>query len=95
MKSEGKSKVNVNLIVDDYTNRVLGVIKEKYGLKDKGEALCTFADMYGDDFVEREVREDAAKRIIESCDAHIKKYGYKGMSDKELMNLLGITKNDL
>lgn len=86
-----KGKVNVNLVVDDYTNRVLGVIKEKYGLKDKGEALCTFADMYGDDFVEREVKEDAAKRILEIHNKHMKKYGFKSMTDQELKDLFEVS----
>lgn len=82
--------VNVNLVVDDYTNRVLGVVKEKYGLHDKGEALVKIAHAYGHDLVEEEVREDVVRRVIESCDAHIKKYGYRKMTDKELAKLLGV-----
>jgi len=79
----GKS-VTVNLEVDEYTNRVLGVVKEKYGLKDKGLALNKFAEMYGEEFVEREVHEDVIKEVIDSCNRHIKKYGFRKMSTKEL-----------
>ena len=52
----GRAKtIAINAKVSDYTNRVLGVIKEKYGLRDKGEALDKFADIYGDEFVDKEV----------------------------------------
>ena len=39
--------VTLNLHVDAYTNRVLGVIKEAFGLKNKSEALRKFTEMYG------------------------------------------------
>lgn len=32
----------MNLKVKGYTSRVLGVVKEKYGLRDKGEAMVKF-----------------------------------------------------
>ena len=83
--------VNVNLTVDDYTNRVLGVVKEKYGLRDKGEALVKIAHSYGHDLVEEEVSEDYMKKMIERCDSHIKKYGYRKMTDKELDKLFGVS----
>ena len=79
--------VSMNVKVKDYTGRVLGVVKEKYGLKDKGEALDKFAEMYGDEFIEREVKEEVIKEIFESCNRHIKKYGFRKMSLKELDKL--------
>ena len=79
--------VTVNLKVDEYTNRVLGVVKEKYGLRDKGDALNRFAEMYGEEFVDREVKEEVVKEVIESCNRHIKKYGFRKMSIKELDKL--------
>ncbi len=82
--------VNVNLTIDDYTSRVLGVIKEKFGLRDKAQALVKFAHLYGDEFVGEEVKEEVVKRIIEDCDAHIKKYGFRKMTEKELDKLLGV-----
>ncbi len=55
---------NLNVLVDEYTNRVLGVIKEKFGLKDKGEALNKFAHMYGSEYVDAEVREEVVRSIL-------------------------------
>ncbi len=82
--------VNVNLSIDDYSNRVLGVVKEKYGLHDKGEALIKIAHSYGHDLVEEEVREDVVKEMIEIHNAHIKKYGHKSMTKKELDELFDV-----
>ncbi|MCR4369176.1 MAG: DUF2683 family protein [archaeon] len=77
-------EVTVNLKVKDYTSRVLGVVKEKYGLKDKGAALDRFAEMYGDEFVEPQVSEEAVREIIESCNRHVKKYGFRARSVAQL-----------
>ncbi|MDO8428414.1 MAG: DUF2683 family protein [Candidatus Diapherotrites archaeon] len=77
----------MNLKVSEYASRVLGVVKEKYGLKDKAQALEKFAEMYGEEFVDREVREEVIKEVIESCNQHIKKYGFRKMSVKELDKL--------
>jgi len=76
--------VAINIKVDEYTSRVLGVVKEKYGLNDKGEALDKFAEMYGEEFVDKEVKEEVIKEVIESCNRHIKKYGFRKMNIKEL-----------
>jgi hypothetical protein len=81
------SEVKVNLQIEGYTNRVLGVIKEKFGLKDKGEALDKFTDMFGEEFVEKEVREDIVNDVIKGCEEHIKKHGFKAMSEREFKEL--------
>ena len=81
------STVTMNLKANEYTSRVLGVVKEKYGLNDKGQALNKFVEMFGDEFVDREVKEEVIKEVIASCDRHIKKYGFKPMTTKELDEL--------
>ncbi len=80
----------MNIRVNDYTRRVLGVIKEKFGLKDKAQALDKFAELHGDEFVEQDVSEEMAREVIRSCDAHIKKYGFRKRSLKELAELCGV-----
>lgn len=84
------STVNVNLVIDDYTNRVLGVIKEMYGLKDKGQALVKFMHLHGEEYIEPQVREEYAKQVIEGCEAHFKKYGIRRMSEAELNKLFKV-----
>ena len=83
-------QATLNLHVDDYTNRVLGVIKEMFGLKDKSEALKKFADMYGNQILPKEVSEKMTRSIIQKSKTHAKKYGMKKMSLKELDELTGI-----
>ncbi|MFH1750191.1 MAG: hypothetical protein ABH863_00780 [Candidatus Micrarchaeota archaeon] len=82
--------VNMNLKVSEYTARVLGVIKEKYGLRNKDEALDRFAEMYGEEFVEPEVREEVIRDVLRSVDQHVKKYGLKPMTMRELDELCGV-----
>ena len=79
--------VTMNLKAEEYTSRVLGVVKEKYGLNDKSQALNKFAEMFGEEFVDREVKDEIIKEVIASCDKHIKKYGFKTMTTKELDKL--------
>lgn len=82
-----EATVNVNLHIDDYTNRVLGVIKEKYGLKDKSQALMYFAKMHGKDLVDLdslEVKDEFIRETLKMSADHIKKYGFKKSSIAEL-----------
>ena len=80
--------LTMNIKVKDYTNRALGVVKEKYGLRDKGDALDKFAEMYGEEFVEPEVKEEIIREVIESCNRHIKKYGFRSRSVKDLRKII-------
>ncbi len=81
--------VSMNLRVSDYASRVLGVIKEKYGLRDKSQALEKFADMYGSEFVEPEVSDEYVKKVLKIEEGHIKKHGFRAMTDKEMDKLFG------
>lgn len=83
------NEVTVNLRVDKYTNRILGVVKEMFGLKDKGEALTKFVHIYGDSLVDIDANEDVCKEIVASCNAHIAKHSFRKMSVKELDKLSG------
>ncbi|MFH0905772.1 MAG: hypothetical protein V1824_00365 [archaeon] len=83
--------VNLNLKISNYGNRVLGVVKEKYGLKDKSQALERFIDMYGDEFVDREVREDVILDAIKTVE-EMKKKNLKPTSMEELRKICGLKK---
>jgi len=83
--------VTLNLRITEYGNRVLGVIKEKFGLRDKSEALARFIDMYGEEFVEREVREDVILDVIRSV-REMEKRKLKPVSFDELDRLCGLKK---
>jgi hypothetical protein len=70
--------------LDDYANRVLMVIKAKFGLKDKSEAINKFVEMYGDELVEKEAKDGYLRELLKIEERHFKKYGNKAMTIKEL-----------
>ncbi len=85
-----EESISARVELGDYSNRVLGIIKIKYGLKDKSEALNKFIELYGNDVLEREVSEEYIKKIIIIANNHFKKHGYKKMSLQELDKLSGV-----
>jgi hypothetical protein len=53
--------------IDDRTNRVLNIVKAKYGLKDKSSAIELVAKQYETELLEPELKPeyiDKAKRIV-------------------------------
>ena len=80
---------NLRANISEYTNRVLGVIKEKYGLRDKSEAIDKFAQMFGGEFVEPEIKEEVLQEMIKACEEHHRKHGNRRMSLEELNKLCG------
>ncbi len=82
--------VHARMSLNEYTNKVLNVIKAKFDLHDKSEAMDKFAEMFGDEIVEKEADDKFVKDVIKSCEQHIKKYGHRKMSLDELDKVCGI-----
>lgn len=82
--------ISARIELDSYSNKVLAVLKAKYGLKDKSEAINKFAELYGDEIVEKKAKEEYIKEMIKGVNEHIKKHGYSPMSSKELDSLFGM-----
>ncbi len=49
--------------IDENTNRVLNVVKAKYGLKDKGEAIQVVVERYIEEEDEPELRPEFIEKI--------------------------------
>ena len=79
--------ISARIELDDYSNRVLAMIKAKFGLRDKSEAINKFIEIYGDNFIEKEANDDYIKKVILISENHTKKYGKRKMSLKELNEL--------
>jgi hypothetical protein len=79
--------VTARVELGDYANRVLGIIKIKYGLNDKSQAINKFIELFGDDILELEASEEYTKKVVELTNKHLKKYGIKKMSAEELDKL--------
>ena len=74
------ARVNLN----EYSNRVMNVIRAKFVLKDKSEALNKFVELYGDDVVEKEANDQYIKKLLDIEERHIKKYGNRKMTLQQL-----------
>ena len=81
--------VMAQVFLDEYSNRVFEVVKAKYGLKDKSDAINRFVKMYGDDLVEQEPNDEYVKKVLEISERHHKKHPNRKMTLQELDKLLG------
>jgi len=81
--------VSAQVYLDDYTNHVLNVIKAKFGLTDKSDAINKLAEIYGEDYVEKDANGEYVKKILDIEERHLKKYGNRKMSLKDLDALCG------
>jgi len=68
---------------------VLNVIKAKFGLTDKSDAINKLAEIYGEDYVEKDANGEYVKKILDIEERHFKKYGNRKMSLKDLDALCG------
>ena len=76
--------ISARVELSPYANKILAVLKAKYSLKDKSEAINKFVEIYGDEIVEKEANEEYVKKILEVTNKHLSKYKNKKMSLEEL-----------
>jgi len=69
-----------------YSIRVLDMIKGKYGLKNRNEAINRFILEYGDELIEPPLNEKYMAELDKKLERHIKK-GLKPMTGKEFDDL--------
>ena len=50
--------------ISDYSNRILNIIKAKYGLRDKSEAINIMAEEYEKALLEPELRPDYVRKAL-------------------------------
>jgi len=49
--------------IDENTNRILNILKAKYGLKDKSQAIDVMAQQYEKELLEPELRPEYIKKM--------------------------------
>jgi len=49
--------------IEDETNRVLNIVKAKFGLKDKSEAINMMAEQYEQEILEPQLRPEYAEKL--------------------------------
>jgi len=77
------------VVFDDYSNKVVNVVKAKYDLKDKSAALNKFIHMYGPEEVELDAKDKYVAKVEKIVEKHYKKHGHRSMSLSELDKLFG------
>jgi len=79
-----EKNISARIELSPYANKVLAVLKAKYGLKDKSEAINKFVEIYGEEIVEKEANEEYIRKIIEITNKHLARYKNKQMDLEEL-----------
>ena len=64
--------VDARVSLKKYSNTVLTVVKAKYDLKDKSQALNKFIEIYGWNEVEPQVKESYVKKLLKIEDDYFK-----------------------
>ena len=49
--------------IDERANRVLNIVKAKYGLKDKSQAIDLMAEQYEEEILEPELRPEYVEKL--------------------------------
>ena len=60
--------------IEDHTNRILNIVKAKFGLRDKSEAIDLMATQYEEDILEPGLRPEyikKAKKIMKEKPIHV------------------------
>jgi len=71
--------VNALVQINENANRILNVIKAKYGLKDKSEAINLMAEQYEEDILEPELRPEFIEKIKST--EHLKGIKFKSIDE--------------
>jgi hypothetical protein len=56
--------VQAMINITDHANQVLNIVKAKFGLKDKSEAINLVVDEYEQSFLKPELRPEYKKRLL-------------------------------
>lgn len=76
--------VDARVKLNKYSNKVISVVKAKYELKDKSEALNRFIETYGPNEVEPEVKEEYIEKILKREKEYYSKKHIKHTSVSQL-----------
>lgn len=49
--------------IDDHSNRIFNIVKAKYGLRDKSEAIELVAEVYEEQILEPELKPEYERKI--------------------------------
>jgi hypothetical protein len=82
----------VRFKLDDYSIRVLDIVKGKFGLKNRNEALIKFIEEFGGKYLDKDVSDEVIVHFNNVLREHYEKYeGKKNkLSLDEVDKILGL-----
>lgn len=84
----GEKVINARITIKEDTNRLINIVKAKYDLKDKSQAIDKFFELYKDDIDENwEVRQSYLNKLKKIEQQYKKNPGKVYTSIKELDDL--------
>jgi hypothetical protein len=72
---------------DERRNRIINIVKGKYGLKNKNEALTLIVDKFEEAFLEPELRPEYVERLSKIKKEKFKTYSRIDELRKEIKNV--------
>jgi len=66
--------VQAMININENVNRVLNIIKAKYGLKDKSEAINLVVNEYEENFLEPELRPEYKEKLLKIDKGKFKRF---------------------
>jgi len=78
--------VQAMIKIPEETNRVLNIVKAKFGLKDKSQAIQIVVDKYESSFLEPELRPKFVERVRKTEKGKFSKYNSVEDLDKDIQN---------
>ena len=72
--------------IPEETNRVLNIVKAKFGLKDKSQAIKMVVDSYESNFLEPELRPEFIERVNRIQSGKFTKYDNIEDLERDLQN---------
>lgn len=72
--------------IPEETNRVLNIVKAKFGLKDKSQAIKMVVDSYESNFLEPELRPEFIEQVNKTQAGKFTKYNNIEDLERDLQN---------
>lgn len=78
--------VQAMIKISDDANQVLNIVKAKFKLKDKSQAIERIVSEYGKNFLEPQLRPEFVDRVRKTEKEGFKKFSSAKDLDKDIMN---------
>lgn len=89
--TSGDFMISARIQLSENSNRIINIVKAKYDLKDKSDAINKLIEGLSDEYLDKEANEEYVKHILEITAKHYKKHPNRRMSLKELDKLSGLS----